>query len=79
MKEIPKPIAIKHLNAIPVTSNINTAKCDQKAVALPTAVLTAHNKNALNLPIEHRNLALMLDNGGQHTLVSHEAADRLSL
>ena len=79
MNEIPKPVAIKHLGAIPVNSNINTAKCDLKAVALPTAVLTAHNQNALKLPIEERNLSLLLDSGGQRTLVSREAAERLGL
>ncbi|CAL4218274.1 unnamed protein product, partial [Meganyctiphanes norvegica] len=67
------------LNSNPNSTNINVAKCDQKAVALPTAVMIAHNLNALKLPIEQRNVALMLDSGGQRTLVTREAANRLGL
>ena len=79
ISEIPNTVAIQCVNSVPTSSSINTAKCDQKAVALPTAVMIAHNPGALKLPIEQRNVALMLDSGGQRTLVTREAADRLGL
>ena len=70
-------------NAVNITQpapvSINIAGSDQKAVALPTAVMIAHNKAALKLPIEQRTVALMADSGGQRTLVSREAANRLGL
>ena len=79
INEISQPKTIGCLNSNPTSTNINVAKCDQKAVALPTAIMIAHNLNALKLPIEQRNVALMLDSGGQRTLVTREAADRLGL
>merc|ERR1712082_524355 len=46
---------------------------------LPTAVYTAINSNALNLPIEQRNIAILADSAAQRTLVSKETVDRLGL
>ena len=60
-----------------IAAVLDTNKCDLKAVALPTAVMVAHNPHALKLAPEKRNVALMMDSGGQRTLVTREAVDRL--
>ena len=62
-------------HTIGAVTNIN--KSDLKAVALSTAMMVAHNSNALKLAPEKRTVALMLDSGGQRTLVTREVADRL--
>ena len=62
-----------------VPQSINASSIEGKSVALPTAVYTAINSNALNLPIEQRNIAILADSAAQRTLVSKETVDRLGL
>ena len=68
------------MEVIPLPAGIhNISRCDLKAVALPTAVFTAHNPGTLTLSLENRNVAVLADSGAQRTLISRAAADRLKL
>ena len=53
---------------------IEVVNIEGKSVALPTAVYTANNQNALKLPLEQRNVAILADSAAQRTLVTKEAA-----
>ena len=78
--ELLLPKTIGQVNTIPLPNSVNNvARYDQKAVALPTAVMIAHNPAALKLPLEQRNVSLLADSGGQRTLITREAANRLGL
>ena len=75
-----QPQTIAQVARFPLSANVNnTARKDQKAVALPTAVMTAFNPAALRLPLEQRNVSVMADTGGQRTLITKAAATRLGL
>ena len=57
----------------------NVVNIEGKSVALPTAVYTATNENALKLPLDQRNIAILADSAAQRTLVTKETTQKLGL
>ena len=57
--------------------SINVANIEGKSVALPTAIYTANNPNALKLPLHQRNVAILADSAAQRTLVAKDTAEKL--
>ena len=51
----------------------------QRAVALETAVFSAHNPESSKLKPHERNIAVLLDTAAQRSLISRETVDRLGL
>ena len=51
----------------------------QRAVALQTAVLSAENVEASEVPLHDKNVAILADTAAQKSLVTKELADRLKL
>ena len=52
---------------------------ESKSVALPSAIFTATNANALKLPLNQRNIAVLADTAAQRSLVTKDAVARLGL
>ena len=60
--------SVQQVNVVP--KSIDVVNIEGKSVALPTAVYTANNPNALKLPLEQRNVVILADAAAQRTLVS---------
>ena len=67
--------AIKNVNVTP--DLIHTVNRECKSVALPTAIFSAKNSSALNLPLDQRNISTLVDACAQRTLITKETVDRL--
>ena len=68
--------SVQQINVGP--QSITVVNIEGKSVALPTAVYTANNPNALKLPLE-LNVAILADSAAQRTLVAKETAEKLGL
>ena len=55
---------------------ISALNTDGKSVALPTAIYTVLNSKAQNLPLEQRNVAVLVDSAAQRTLYTRAIAEK---
>ena len=69
----------KVANPVKVQTVCSLTSKMQRAVALETAIFSAHNSHAYRLSSDLRNVAVLCDTGAQRSLVTKECADRLSL
>ena len=61
------------------TGIYSTLSRTQRAVALQTAVFASVNKEAVDVPLHNRNIAILADTAAQRSLVTKDAVNRLKL
>ena len=69
------PASISQISLIP--DQINALNIRSTSVALPTAVYTAQNLKAKELPLDQRVVSVLADSAAQRSLCSRSIADKL--